>query len=350
MYNFKIMEQGDIYSNIADRDNLIFKLLRFISTSGYKKLSTNHIECDENILKLKSQDAVFLYAGLHKSLWETTGTLVALDSLNIPLPVIGMGDNLVKGKFFQNLSMKAGVFLIKRPLSRATLIESAKSLKKDLSGFFSRGIDVMVFPEGTRTSLIKKGRYGDFFTTIFEAAKEYSDNFSDKKLYIVPFNIDYSKIREDKEMVSNVSSQPRTLKVFDTLKMLSRLGDIYLSFGTPVSMDIFVGKDRKYIAREIRQRCIDLVKILPANIVALALKQLIDEDKTTNIENAVKIKVEEVRDKLGEFSDKFRGFSMKDSGEVIFDKAVKNNALFKQIKPELLSIYNLYASYIYHYI
>ena len=89
--------------------------------------------------------------------------------------------------------------------------------------------------------------------------------------YVVPFNTDYSKIREDRELVKESGSKPRTLHIIDSLKMLKHIGDLYISFGEPIKIADHLDKTRKELAVFAREKCLELVKILPINIVALAI-------------------------------------------------------------------------------
>lgn len=95
--------------------------------------------------------------------------LSALYLNKLPIPVVGMGDNLIKGKLFVTLAKNTSVFLVKRGRTRREIVESAKELKKNMYSFMAYGKDVLLFPEGTRTNIPKTGEYGGFFPTAFDA-------------------------------------------------------------------------------------------------------------------------------------------------------------------------------------
>lgn len=336
---------------------MIYRWARFISNTGYRILSRTHVENPVNLKALKKEKAVFLYTGLHKSLWETTGVLSSIHFQGLPIPYTGMGDNLVKGKFFQGLAEKAGVFLVKRPKTRREVIESSKKLLDYIVHYMTYGIDVSIYPEGTRRNIPEEGRYGNFFPTAFEAVLEYEKNkesilAENKKLvphdaYVVPFNVDYSKIREDFEYIKSTSGKPRTLHIFDSLKMLKPLGDLYVSFGQPVKVADWVNKSRKELATYTRERCLELVKILPINIAARAVLDTHTEGplETGKILDYIALNLKQ----LEPFRDRFRGFQPGDSPADILAKVAKYQPPFRDIKEENIPFYRLYAGYINHY-
>lgn len=342
---------------IASRKNMIFLTARSLFTWGTKHLANTHVEIHESIRKLKQEKSVFLYAGLHKSLWETTGTISTLYLQKLPLPHPGMGDNLVKGKFFQAISKKVGLFIVKRPKTRREIIESAKLLKMYILNLMAHGVDGMVYPEGTRRSIPDTGKYGGFFPAAFEALLEYERNkdeilsqydyLSSYNSYIVPFNLDYSKVREDREMTKELGAKPWTLHVFDFFKMIKDVGHVYISFGKPINIRENLDKNRKQLADFTREQCLQLVKILPINIVSHSILDAYENDK---------IKIKEILkniskniEKLKHLKDRFRGFSIDEDPEDILGKVSKYEKSFKTIDVKYLRLYRLYANYIHHY-
>jgi 1-acyl-sn-glycerol-3-phosphate acyltransferase len=347
---------GDL---INDRKNWAFRLAKFLSVSGYKALAKPHLEFHENLLELKKKKSVFLYASLHKSLWETTGILAALYLEKLPIPYTGMGDNLVVGKFFQSLAQKVGVFLIKRPGNRAQMLESARMLKDYTINYLAHGEDVMLFPEGTRKSILSQGEYGKFFPTAFEALLGYEKN-KEKILeeyprleahdsYIIPTNVDYSKIREGWEMLKEYKGKPRTLTVLDSLKMVRNIGDTYLSYGNPIKVADHLDMSRKQLADLTREKCLELVKILPINVVARSIVDSVDGDRIDTGKIADNI-AGNVR-KLSSLSDRFRGFTPADDPMETWRKVTAYESYFKEkyIDIKYLEFYRLYANYIGHY-
>ncbi len=62
--------------------------------------------------------------------------------------------------------------------------------------------------------------------------------------------------------------------------MLKHIKDVYITFGKPVKVSHHLEKSRKEVAVMIRKDCLELVKILPVNIVATALKESLDNGKS----------------------------------------------------------------------
>ncbi len=342
---------------ILKRRGITFFLARLISNWGYKNLTKAHVEFNVDLLDLKQKGSVFLYTGLHRSLWETTGMLSALNMNKLPIPIVGMGDNLIKGKLFVTLAKNTSVFLVKRGKTRREIVESAKELRNNMYSFMAYGRDVLLFPEGTRTGIPRAGEYGGFFPTSFDALLEYEkEKYSidqskkDIKImdsYIIPFNCDYSVIREAGELVGFNTEKPRTLKIWDSLKMLKHIKDVYITFGTPVKVSEHLEKSRKDIAVMIRENCLDLVKILPVNVVACALTEAMNNNKS-DIDTIYKL-IESVISRLENSKEKFRGFENFDP-EIIFQTVANSIPEFRNPSVKKIPIYKLYADYIGHYL
>lgn len=345
---------------ITKRKKWVFGTARFLGILGYRLLAKPRVEIHEAVERLKKEQSVFLYAGLHKSLWETSGVLVAflLNIKNIQIPYVGMGDNLVRGRFFQSLAKRLGVFLIKRAKSRKEILESAKQLKEYILYFISRGLDVMVYPEGTRKSIPTQGTYGKFFPTVFEPLLEYEKNketiLKDNKnqplynTYIIPTNVDYSKVREDKELLEEYK-KPRTLHVKDSLKMIRKIREVYISVGEPIKVADHLDKNRKQLAAYSREKCMDLVKILPINVVARAILDSVNGDRimSDKIEKNIAGNIQ----KLSGLSERFRDFSIDDPPGDILERVAKYETAFqpKYLNIKNLPLYQMYANYIGHY-
>ena len=342
---------------ITSRNNLVFLVARSLFTWGTKHLARCHVDIHDSIKKLKQENGVFLYAGLHKSLWESTATLSTLYLNKLPIPYPGMGDNLIKGKFFQSISKKVGLFLVKRPKTRREIIESAKMLKHYTMNLIVHGIDGMVYPEGTRRNIPDTGKYGNFFPTAFEALLEYEKNkeeilqqnkeFKRHNSYVVPFNLDYYKVREDMEMTEVIGGKPRTLHAFDFLRMIKNIGHVYITFGKPISIADNIDKNRKQLAELSRDKCLELVKILPINIVSRSILDAYENDKI-KIKEIIKNIAKNI-EKLKHQKDRFRGFAIGDAPEEIMNKVSTYEKSFKTVDVKYLKMYRLYANYIRHY-
>jgi len=345
---------------INDRKNWPFRIAKWLGVTGYKIRSTCYPEFHEEVAGLRDENAAYLYASLHKSLWETTGLIAPLILKHLPIPYAGMGDNLVRGRFYQKQAEKVGVFLIKRATSRREVLESAKRLKDIIMNYIAHGEDVLLFPEGTRKNILSQGKYGKFFPTVFESLLEYErnkqqilDQFSHLKplnAYIVPTNVDYSKIREDWEMLEDYKDKPRTLKVWDSLKMIKHIRDTYLSFGKPIKVADHLEMNRKELAEFTRQQCLELVKILPVNVLAQAILDSSDGERIdlTKIDG----NISSVIRRLAHVKNRFRGFSAEDSPGEIRKKVTRYERTFKEnyICEKYRKFYRLYANYISHYL
>lgn len=345
---------------INDRKNWTYRLVRSVNKWGFRYLGRSYVEVHPEQRALKQDHKnVFLYTGLHKSLWETTGVLVANYLEKLPVPYAGMGDNLIKGRFFQELAQRTGVFLIKRATNRREILESAKKLKQYIMTFLAYGKDVIFFPEGTRKSVLSTGEYGKFFPSAFDAALEYEKEkeailsqypeLKPQDTYIVPVNVDYSRVREDWEMIDTYQGKPRTLHIFDSLKMMAKVGDTYVSYGKPMKVTDYIEMSRKDLSILAREKCLELVKILPINVVCKAVVNAI-ESGSTQLEN-IKSNISAVVQQLLPYKERFRGFSQEDSPEFLLKRAGKYEKCLKpgNIDKECLVYYNLYANYIGHY-
>jgi hypothetical protein len=237
-------------------------------------------------------------------------------------------------------------------------LESAKQLKEYILYFISQGLDVMVYPEGTRKSIPTQGTYGKFFSTVFEPLLEYEKNketipggSKNQPLYdtyIIPTNVDYSKVREDKELLEEYK-KPRTLHVKDSLKMIKKIRQVYISVGEPIKVADHLDKNRKQLAAYSREKCLDLVKILPINVVARAILDSVDGDhiKSDKIEENIANNIQ----KLSGLSERFRDFSIADLPGDILEKVARYETAFqpKYLNVNNLPLYHMYANYIGHY-
>ncbi len=342
----------------TDRKNLLFLIMKGISYAGSALLSKVITEIPDSVTEIKKNDekAVYLYTGMHKSLWETTGILVTLNKQGLAIPSVGMGDNLIKGQFFLSLVKNLGIFLIKRGSTRGDMIQSARMLKQYIISYMAEGYDALIFPEGTRKNIPSKGQYGNFFPTAFDAVLEYeknknaistANNLSQHNSYIIPFNVDYSRVREAFEMLRE-KNVPRTLKVWDSLKMLKHLKTIYVSYGEPIPVRDHLDMNRKELSLLARERCLELVKILPINIVAKAVIEAF-KDQSIDKHEGIHYHIEKTIEKLQPYKKNFREFSSNEGPESIYKKVTSYEKLFESPKQKYLQYYKLYSNYISHY-
>ena len=341
----------------SDRRNAVFVIARTITLLGHRFLVRPHVELDPEILAVKGAGgAAFLYCGLHRSLWETTGALAPLHIARLPLPYVAMGDNLVKGRLFRALSKQIGTFMVQRPANRRQMLASARRLRDDVLGFVAHGLDVLIFPEGTRKNIPRHSQYGEFFPASFDGLLEYERNKEAivasnpglrlRDAYIVPLNVDYSRVREAGEMVSKGAAHPRTLHLLDSLSMIRGIGDTYLSYGPPLRVADHLDLDRKGLASLARERCLDLVKILPVNVASQAM---LDAAPTGTVDpEALHEAVHRVVETLLPHRVRFRGFTADDGPTEIVRRARRSGLDFRTMDTDRERLYRLYAAYIGH--
>jgi 1-acyl-sn-glycerol-3-phosphate acyltransferase len=315
---------------------------------GLRFLSRTHEEIPPQLHALQQQGYRFLYIGLHKSLWETSGVQTVLHRNHLAVPYAAMGDNLVRGRFFQAIAKRLGIFLVKRAKGRQGLLESAAALKGELKAHVKADIDVIIFPEGTRKNIPQFGRYGTFFTTVFEAALELSQE--GEKVVLVPLNVDYSHVREDHEMLRPTEKHPRTLHILDSLNMLSHLDDIFVSFGEPIKLTVRQW-NRKDLAAHCLDACLNLIKILPINVIAWAIYSL--HQKVKLDADSLYREIEANIVALAPYQNRFRGFDLQSQGQALFEQVAKKRREFKfwaEKTPDQLCLFKLYRDYIGHLI
>ncbi len=339
------MKRAD-QSQVTHRHFLIYGTAVVLTRLGTRFLSRTHEEISPQLHELRRQGYSFLYIGLHKSLWETTGVQGVLQRNHMKVPYAAMGDNLVRGRFYQAVAKRSGLFLVKRAAGRQGLLESAASLKDAVIKHINAKIDVIIYPEGTRKNIPQYGRYGSFFTAAFEAALELVQ--AGTKLALVPVNVDYSQIREDHEMLRRDSRHPRTLHVLDSLKMLSHLGDIYVNIGDPI-LPNEGSWNRKTLAALLHQRCLDLIKILPINVISWAIYSL--RQKGIQSTESLYQEIENNIRALAPYEHRFRGFGLHSSGQELFGDLIRKRkefARWTENDPGLQPFFKLYRDYIGH--
>jgi 1-acyl-sn-glycerol-3-phosphate acyltransferase len=340
--------KNDIRSNVTYRHPLIYGIAVVLSRLGIRYLSNTHEEISPAVTDLHKQGYRFIYIGLHKSLWETTGVQAVLHRNHLTVPYAAMGDNLIRGRFYQAIAKRSGLFLVKRASGRQGLLESAASLKEAIINHIKADIHVIIYPEGTRKNIPQYGRYGNFFTTVFEAAIELEQ--TGIKLALIPVNIDYGHVREDHEMLHPSEKNPRTLHILDSLKMLAHLGDIFVSLGAP----IVLGQqpwNRKTLAAHLKQSCLDLIKILPINIVSWSIYSLIKREEFG--QDALNRDIEAKIQILAQHQSNFRGFDLSTSGAALFEQVASGRKEFLEWQTrgtDLSRFFKLYRDYISHLI
>jgi len=338
---------------VPSRSRVVFGMVRRFGIWGFRMKCRPHLELAPGLQPEAEKGGVFLYAALHKSLWETTGIQVALTLSGLDVPWVGMGDNLIHGRFFQGLVERAGGFLIRRPRSRRDLIASARQLRDSVIALLETKRSVLVFPEGTRRGIPDNHRHGPFFPAVFEAVLQYArdrENAGDGKfppVFIVPVNVDYARVREDREMIHRRGG-PLTLHVLDSLKMISHVGDVFLSFGSPMNVSEMLDLDRRALAEKTRDACLGMVKVLPVNVVA---QGIIRATHGGRIDHAgINTGIQSVLEDLVPYTERMRGVCVDDDPAELMARAARWNHLFREPSERMLPVIRLYADYIGHLI
>jgi hypothetical protein len=131
--------------------------------------------------------------------------------------------------------------------------------------------------------------------------------------------------------------------------MIKKIREVYISVGKPIKVAEHLDKNRKELAVYTREKCLDLVKILPINIVARAILDSVDNDRirSDKIEENIAGNIQ----KLSALSERFRDFSIDDHPGDILEKVTKYETVFqpKYLNIENLPLYRMYANYIGHY-
>ncbi|MDY0296601.1 MAG: 1-acyl-sn-glycerol-3-phosphate acyltransferase [Acidobacteriota bacterium] len=336
-------------AHVPPRSRLVFGLARRFGIMGFRLWCRPHIEFNPELKKLAEGNAVFLYAALHKSLWETTGIQVALTLSGMDVPWVGMGDNLVRGRFFQAIVERAGGFLIRRPRGRRDLIVSARQLRDSVLSLLETRRSVLVFPEGTRRGIPDHHCHGPFFPAVFAAVLEYARDLADHgdsgkpAVFIVPVNVDYAKVREDREMIRRRNG-PLTLHLLDSLKMIRHIGDVYVSFGAPMNVSELIHLDRRELAEQVRTACLELVKVLPVNVVAHGVLRAEREGSMESCR--VHRGIRSVLVDLKPHAHRLRGMSLEDEPAELIRRVALFNPLFQKFTHSMLPVARLYADYI----
>jgi hypothetical protein len=119
--------------------------------------------------------------------------------------------------------------------------------------------------------------------------------------------------------------------------------------GEPIKVADHLDKNRKELAAYSREKCMDLVKILPINVVARAISDSVEGDhiRSDKIEENIAGNIQ----KLSGLSERFRDFSIDEHPGNILEKVAKYETLFqpKYLNIKNLPLYRMYANYIGHY-
>ncbi len=310
-----------------------------IKTTSFKKYDI-HPQAQKLMSKQKKEkNCSLVFAGPHRSMWETLLVPYTIAWHDGNLPFVAMGNNLVnkesgkKKKVFDYITSRMGALAIERENNPKSAIPV---MIKAIEEIISENENFMIFPEGTRS---RDGLIKEFTPSAFQGIIDAAKNTD---VYIIPVNTDYSILYEINSF-AEANSKTYRFKAKDYRKWRSTfLEDIYISFGKPVKVN--ETDERKELAYNTREDCLDLVKILPINVVSEAILQLDLRENEYIHPKSLEASVDNVVADLEEFQSKFRGFNVNTQSKKIIEKAKQ------KINPELMPVYEIYGNYIAEYL
>ena len=388
------------------RSNLWFPIAKGLAWSLIKPTSTKHYEIPEETLELmkyqdKYRDCSIFFVAPHKSMWETLGIPYAISWHDGDVPFIMMGNNLVKKeqgsleKMLKYILDRSGVVGVEREENPRT---SSPVMVSDISKIVLYNRNVLIFAEGTRS---KGGLIKDFKPAGFQGLVDAVS--SGAKSFIVPVNVDYSQLIElnsfagsneidnlvsamvrdgfplmdnphqlmylrnayngmqfvdldtftriaeialskDKDIISSLAlfKNKYTFKVKETKSWKINIGDVYISFGNPIP--VIKGDNRKDLAKLSYDKCTDLVKIQPINVLSKAIVRLNPVFGEPIDNYALRSSIDDVVIDLQPFEDKIRDSNLYTKSEDIMSKSKI------EIDSKLIEAYRIYNNNISHYV
>lgn len=316
---------------VHKRNKFLLGLTKYVFKKWINNRSNTHIDMPGELSNLiHSNDRAIMFVSSHKSLWETIGIPYAINRYGGDIPYIVAGSNLLKGVSF--LTKRIGIINSERGKKKS--FRSPLQLKAKMNYALLRGNQLLIFPENgrTRTGLVDK-----FSGTATSSAVEVSKYID---TYIVPVNVDYSDMNFKAEASLLKAKKAYTFRLHHALYWIKHMEDIFISFGNPIKISPADNKDE--LNDYVRNQCMNLVKILPINIVSEAATRAL----TNNNQLSNEVICEYIRQELIELvphKERFR----------IFDPNSKPMVIIKlsgtPLLRELDKVYNLYAGYIHHY-
>lgn len=232
----------------------MFNLLRY--SLGSVILSRNKNSVDLSLpssldSSLRDDSKVFLFAGSHKSMWETT-FLPPFIHKEYGVKLESVAGAALFSKFLKPVMDLGVTFGVNKQSSKSSL-----GLVDTLQSYFSDNRSVVVFPEKIRS---RSGFVGDFKPASFEAVFR-----TDKEVLVVPFDFSYPYISE-LDLLLGSPEGSLGFKLAYTNHLVNKFDKVSVSFGDPLYPKDFV--DRKEMSSYVRDRVLDLVKVYPSNVVA----------------------------------------------------------------------------------
>ncbi len=343
--------------------------------------------------KIPGRNIAILYVSSHKSLWETIGVPYATSWHGGYTPHVIIGSNLFKKRHeklvhteyitFKNIL--SGKTL--RDLWRGKIVNPKKVLFSELMNklynaitgvggvivdreknpiidsynfsnnvreILKKGNSLLLFPDGSRS---RTGHYKEFKSAGFQGVIDAIGN--DVDVYVVPMAIDYTRIVELEKTSHTQSSfltskSAYTFEFKDIKNFMITYHDIYLSFGTPIHVNLLNYKEdnfRKTFAKSALNECMNLVKILPVNIVSEAMVRTLSKyENLTYKSDYFSVPMSDlynnlhsVLSELSIHKDKFRKVDTSDLDKIIIESRL-------DLDPRNIDSYKLYSNQIAHYL
>lgn len=279
------------------------------------------------------------YIGPHKSLDDTIIILNAIQENGGEIPYFVLGTNLIRGISVIPMILLGGIYI-----NRKEKFKSARVIPEKMKMHWNRGHDTIKWPEDGREKfgIIEKWHNSDA-----KAAIEYSKY---GKIFFIPNNLDGFEVTDMDRMLKNdpdmqieeyinkkeeirKNIKPYTFRIWHAIDWWKNLGNKYVSFGEPI--EVKPSDDIHKLSNYIKEKSLDLVKILPNNIMAEAIMRT----KGNFNERILYNTIEKIIEELSPHQNKFREFRNAD------DIINKSTLTFKE-KPRK---YDIFSGYIRHY-
>jgi len=329
---------------LASQNKVIRYLQKWIFKPNMKKGCAYHLDMHPETKKLISkEEGSVLYVGLHRSLWETGGVNWILNNEGIKSPYIVMGSNL-KYTFLSDLFVeKSGIIVFDRD-KNANKKELIPKFKTKLQKHLERGDHLIIFAEGTRS---RNGLPLHFGGIGFDASIKASENAD---VYIVPFVVDYSLLRiyELDRYINYIKTGKKEVaqkpKLYEIINFFKGMEDVYVSVGKPKK--ISPCDNSMDLRKETRNKCLEISKILPANVWATA--NLYAYNTNTHCRRNVLSLTDKILHNLEGYEHLMRGFDKFDKLRLKYEieENVKTPYVFGTLNHKAWSeLYYNYAKY-----
>ncbi len=331
-------------------EQFVFWLGEHVFPPRFTKGASLHIEMPDETRGAIAGQGPILYTSPHRSWWETAGMAYPILEAGGAIPYIAVGSNVKDNLLVKTLDIltlgqlskylgKAGMFFVRREKARS--YSSTHSILGPAFELLSKGEAVAAWPTDGRN---KNGRTPPFRPTVYQAATAASAK-SGQPVILIPYNTDYAWIRESKAL-AKAAKGTRAQKVGTRLLLsfLAPVDDVYISYAAPIT--VTPNDDPKELAARAREKSLDRVKILPANVVAAAYLGLLDKGMPSAGEPMLLYAIEKTRESLLPHEDRWRGFSAEDSPRDILEAT----RLKRYLKPGQKMLHALYKGPIEHYL